>query len=118
METWSGKQLPDPLPPEHFDSHSFRYSWHQVMSKASPALRSEVDGMWYFETHPEVAEYFKQAGVFTYYKKLTTFHQQVAEAFSLSYDGRIVKIGREEFIMDEAVIAEYIGLSRMGDCWF
>jgi hypothetical protein len=88
------------------------------MSKVSPALRSEVDGMWYFEDHPEVAECFKQVGVFTYCEKLTTFHQQVAEAFSLSYDGRIARIGREEFIIDEASIAEYTGLSRTGDCWF
>jgi hypothetical protein len=42
----------------------------------------------------------------------------VVEAFSLSYDGRIAKIGREEIIIDEAAIVEYIGLSRMGDCWF
>jgi hypothetical protein len=82
------------------------------MTKASPALRSEVDGMWYFEDHPEVAECFKQVGVFTYCEKLTFFHQQVAEAFSLSYDGRIARIGREELIIDEASIAEYTGLSR------
>jgi hypothetical protein len=88
------------------------------MSKASPALRSEVDGMLYFEAHLEVAECFKQTEVFTYCKKLTTFHQQVAEAFSLSYDGRIAKIGREEIIIDEAAIVEYTGLSRTGDYWF
>jgi hypothetical protein len=88
------------------------------MEKASPALRSEVDGMWYFEEHPEVAECFKQVGVFSYCEKLTVFHQQVAEAFSLSYDGRVAKIGREEFFIDEASIAEYTGLSRTGSCWF
>ena len=74
--------------------------------------------MWYFEAHPEVAECFRQTGVFTYCEKLTTFHQQVAEAFSLSYDGRIAKIGREEIIIDEAAITEYTGLSKMRDCWF
>jgi chloramphenicol 3-O-phosphotransferase len=84
------------------------------MSKVSPALRSEVDGMWYFEEHPEVAECFKQVGVFSYCEKLTVFHQQVAEAFALSYDGRVAKIGREEFFIDEASIAEYTGLSRTG----
>jgi hypothetical protein len=88
------------------------------MSKSGPALRSEADGMWYFEEHPEVAECFKQVGIFSYCEKLTTFHQQIAEAFSLSYDGRIAKIGREEFIIDEASIAEYTGLSRAGNCWF
>jgi hypothetical protein len=88
------------------------------MSKVSPALRSEADGMWYFEEHPEVAECFKQVGVFSYCEKLTVFHQQIAEAFSLSYDGRVVKIGKEEFIIDEASIAEYTGLPRTGVCWF
>jgi hypothetical protein len=88
------------------------------MSKAGPALRSEVDGVWYLDAHPEVAECFRQTGVFAYCEKLTTFHQQVAETFSLSYDGRIAKIGREEIIIDEAAIAEYTGLSRTGDCWF
>jgi hypothetical protein len=88
------------------------------MSRSGPALRSEADGMWYFEEHPEVAECFKQVGIFSYCEKLTTFHQQIAEAFALSYDGRIAKIGREEFIIDEASIAEYTGLSRTGSCWF
>jgi hypothetical protein len=88
------------------------------MSRSGPALRSEADGMWYFEEHPEVAECFKQVGVFSYCEKLTVFHQQIAEAFALSYDGRVAKIGREEFIIDEASIAEYTGLPRTGVCWF
>jgi hypothetical protein len=88
------------------------------MSKVTPALRSEVDGMWYFEEHPEVAECFKQVGVFSYCEKLTVFHQQVAEAFALSYDGRVARIGKEEFFIDEASIAEYTGLPRTGVCWF
>jgi hypothetical protein len=49
---------------------------------------------------------------------LTVFHQQIAESFSLSYDGRVAKIGREEFIIDEASIVEYTGLPRTGVCWF
>jgi hypothetical protein len=88
------------------------------MSRSGPALRSEVDGFWYFEEHPEVAECFKQVGIFSYCEKLTTFHQQVAETFALSYDGRVAKVGKEEFIIDEASIAEYTGLSRTGSCWF
>jgi hypothetical protein len=88
------------------------------MPKAGPVLRSEVDGVWYLEAHPEVAEFFKQAGVFSYCEKLTNFHQQVAESFAISYDGRSAKIGKEEFIIDEAAIAEYTGLPRSGDCWF
>jgi hypothetical protein len=88
------------------------------MAKSGPALRAEVDGVWYLEAHPEVAEHFKQAGVFTYCEKLTSFHQQLADSFALAYDGRSAKIGKEEFIIDEASIAEFTGLPRTGDCWF
>jgi hypothetical protein len=91
---------------EYLIGHKSRHRLLSVMSRSGPALRSEADGFWYFEEHPEVAEYFKQVGVFSYCEKLTTFHQQVAEAFALSYDGRIAKVGREEFMIDEASIAE------------
>jgi hypothetical protein len=71
------------------------------MSKSGPALRAEIDGVWYLEAHPEVAEFFKHAGAFSYCEKLTNFRQQVAESFSISYDGRYAKIGKEDFIIDE-----------------
>ena len=88
------------------------------MSKSGLALRSELDGVWYLEAHPDVADFFKQVGVFSYFEKLTSFHQQVAESFVIAYDGRSAKIGKEEFIIDEAAIAEYTGLPRSGNCWF
>jgi hypothetical protein len=88
------------------------------MKKVGPNLRTELDGTWYFESHPEVADFFKQVGCFTYCEKLQIFHQQVSKVFSLSYDGRKAIIGKEEFIVDEASIAEFIGLPRTGECWF
>jgi hypothetical protein len=88
------------------------------MSKVGPALRSEVDGVWYLEAHPDVAEFFKQTGVFAYCEKLTKFNQQVAQSFAISYDGRTAKVGKEEIIIDEAAIAKYTGLPRSGDYWF
>jgi len=88
------------------------------MAKSGFALRAEVDGVWYLEVHPDVVEFFKQAGVFAYCEKLTSFHQQVADSFAIAYDGRSVKIGKHEFIIDEASIAEFIGLPRTGDYWF
>jgi hypothetical protein len=90
----------------------------RAMKKAGPALRTELDGTWYLEAHLEVAEFFKQVGCFTYCEKLQTFHQQVSEVFALSYDGRKAIIGKEEFIVDEASIAEITGLPRTGECWF
>jgi hypothetical protein len=72
------------------------------MKKAGPALRTELDSTWYLEAHPEVADFFKQAGCFTYCEKLQSFHRQVSEVFALSYDDRKAIIGKEEFIVDEA----------------
>jgi hypothetical protein len=88
------------------------------MPKAGPTLRSELDGTWYLEAHPEVVEFFKLVGVFSYCEKLEDFHQQLLEAFSLSYDGRRVVIGKDEFVVDEEAITEITGLPRTGDCWF
>jgi hypothetical protein len=86
------------------------------MSKSGPALRAEIDGVWYLEAHPDVAEFFKQEAVFPYYEKLTNFHQQVVESFAIAYDGRFAKIGKEEFIIDETSIAEFTGLPRTRYC--
>lgn len=88
------------------------------MTKNIPVLRSELEGIGYLETHPEVAEFFKRTGVFSYYEKLDTFHQQIVEAFAVTFDGRSAKIGKEEFIDDEAAIHECTGLPRIGECWF
>jgi hypothetical protein len=88
------------------------------MLKAGPVLRAEVDGVWYLEAHPEVAEFFKQTGVYTYCEKLADFHQQVSETFASSYDGRTTTVGKEQFVVDEVAIAEFTGLPRTGDCWF
>jgi hypothetical protein len=49
---------------------------------------------------------------------MVDFHQQVSETFSSSYDGRTTTVGKEQFVVDEASIAEFTGLPRIGDCWF
>jgi hypothetical protein len=68
--------------------------------------------------HPEVTDFFKQAGYFTYCDKLQSFHQQVSEVFALSYDGRKAIIGKGEFIVGEASIAKFTSLPRTGEYWF
>jgi hypothetical protein len=88
------------------------------MPKAGPVLRVELDGVWYLEAHPEVVEFFKQVGVYSYCEKMAEFHQQVSESFSILYDGRVATVGKEEFVVDEAAIAEFTGLPRTRDCWF
>jgi hypothetical protein len=88
------------------------------MLKAVPVMRDEVDGVRYLEVHPEVAEFFKNTRVYTYCEKLADFHQQVSKTFARSYDGRTTTVGKEQFVVDEADIVEFIGLPRIGDCWF
>ena len=88
------------------------------MAKSSLALRTELDGLWYLKSHPQVSEFFKLSGVYAYCEKLTSFHQQIAESFSQGYNGKTIKIGKEEFFIDEAAIADYTGLPRTGECWF
>jgi hypothetical protein len=88
------------------------------MPKAGPFRRDELDGVFNLEVHPEVVDFFKRTGVYTYYEKLADFHQQVSKTFSISYDGRTTIVGKEQFVVDEAAIAEFTGLSRTSDCWF
>ena len=88
------------------------------MAKTNLPLRTELDGVWYLESHPQVADFFKSSGVFDYCEKLTSFNQQLAESFAQGYNGRTVKIGKEEFHIDEAAISECTGLPRTGQCWF
>ena len=82
------------------------------MAKTNLPLRAELDGVWYLDAHPQVAEHFKTAGVYRYCEKLTSFHRQIAEIFAQGYNGRTVKIGPEEFHIDEAAIAECTELPR------
>ncbi len=41
------------------------------MAKSGFALRAQVDGVWYLEAHPEVAQHFKQVRVYSYCENLT-----------------------------------------------
>jgi len=90
----------------------------QLMAKTNLPLRTELDGVWYLESHPQVAEFFKSANIFDYCERLTSFNQPLAEAFAQSYNGRTVKFGREEFHVDEAAISECTSLPRTGQSWF
>ena len=42
----------------------------------------------------------------------------MAEAFALSFDGSKVVIGREEFLIDEALSSEVTKLPCRGEKWF
>jgi hypothetical protein len=88
------------------------------MRRGETALRKELNDIRYLESHPEVCQLFKDAGCYRFCEKLQSSHQQVAEAFSLTFDGRKVVIGQDEFIVDEALIAEVTELPRTGESWF
>ena len=83
-----------------------------------PALRRELGEIIYIESHPEVCQFFRDVGCYRFCEKIQGSHQQVAEEFALSFDGSKVLIGKEEFQVDETLIAEVVELPRTGEKWF
>ena len=79
-----------------------------------PALRKELGDTGYLESHPKVCNIFKDSGCYRFYENIQGSHQQVAEAFALSFDGSKALIGREEFQVDEAVIVEVTEVQGLG----
>ena len=61
---------------------------------------------------------FKDAGCYNFCKKLQSSLQQVAEAFSLNFNGKKAIIGRDEFEIVETLIAEVTELPMTGEKWF
>ena len=80
-----------------------------------PALRQELGNIGYLESHPEVCQLFKDSGYYRFYEKIQGSHQQVAEAFALSFSGSKAVIGREEFQVDEALIEEVTEIPNTGE---
>ena len=72
----------------------------------------------YLEAHLEVCKLFQDVGYYTFCEKIQGSHQQVAEAFSLSFDGSKAVIGKEEFHIDETLITEVTELPITGEKWF
>ena len=58
------------------------------------------------EAHLEVCKLFQEVGCYKFCENIQGSHQQVTEAFSLSFDGSKVVIGKEEFHIDETLITE------------
>ena len=85
------------------------------MRKEGPALRQELGDINYLESHPEVCQFFKDVGIYRFCEKIQGSHQQVAEAFALSFDGSKVLIGKEESLVDETLIAEVTELPKIGE---
>ena len=88
------------------------------MKKGEPTLWKELGDISYLESHPEVCQFFKDPGCYRFCEKIQGSHQQVAEAFSLSFDGSKALIGKEEFLVDETLIAEVTELPRTREKWF
>ena len=65
------------------------------MKGGGPALRKELGDISYLESHPEVCRLFKDLGNYRFFQKIQGYHQQVAEAFALTFYGSKAVIGRE-----------------------
>ena len=67
------------------------------MKRGGPTLRKELGDIGYLESHPEVCQLFKDACCYRFCEKIQGSHQQVAEAFALTFDCTKAVISREEF---------------------
>ena len=65
------------------------------MKKGGPALRHELEDISYLEAHLEVYRLFQEVGCYRFCETIQGFHQHVAKAFSLSFDGSKAVIGKE-----------------------
>ena len=65
------------------------------MKKGGPTLRKELGDINYLEAHPKVCKLFQDAGCYKFCENIQGSHQQVAEAFALSFDGSKAVIGKE-----------------------
>ena len=83
-----------------------------------PTLRQELGDIIYLESHPEVCQFFIDAACYRFHEKIQRSHQQVAEAFTLSFDGSKALIEKEEFQVDETLIVEVVELPRTREKWF
>ena len=88
------------------------------MKKGGPALRQELGDISYLESHPEVCQFFRDTGYYRFCEKFQGSHQQITEAFALSFDGTKEIIGEEDFMVDETLIAEVTKLPRTREKWF
>ena len=84
------------------------------MKKGGPTLRRDQGDISYLEAHPKVCKLFQEVGCYNFCEKIQGSHQQVAEAFSLSFDGSKAVIGKEEFHIDETLITEVTELPCIG----
>ena len=78
----------------------------------------ELGDISYLEAHPKMCQLFKDARCYKFCEKIQGSHQQVAEAFALSFDASKVVIGKEEFLIDETIITEVTKLRSIGEKWF
>jgi hypothetical protein len=88
------------------------------MKKGGALLRKELNDITYLESHPEICQMFRDAGCYRFCEKLQGFHQGVAEAFALTFDGAKARVGTIEVQVNEAIVAATTKMPRTGERWF
>jgi hypothetical protein len=88
------------------------------MKKGGTLLRKKLNDITYLEAHLEIFQMFKDGGYYRFCEKLQRFHQGVAEALALTFDGAKAKVGTIEVQVDEAIVAAATEMPRTGERWF
>jgi hypothetical protein len=82
-------------------------------------LMKDLDSIQYLQSHPNIHQYFSDAGCLTYVEMLQEgYHQGITEAFEKSYDGNKATVFPLQIQVDEATIASATGMPRIGKKWF
>jgi hypothetical protein len=69
--------------------------------KGRQLLRKELDNLSFLQSYPELHKCFLDAGCMTYVERSQEgCHQEIAEVFAKSYDGRKDTVGSLELIVD------------------
>jgi hypothetical protein len=85
------------------------------MKKGGDLLRKDLNDITYLESHFEICHMFRNFGCYKYCEKLQGFHQGVAKAFALTFDGSKAKVGKIELQVYEAIVAVATDIPRFGE---
>ena len=76
------------------------------MNKGGYLLRRDLNDITYLESHLEIFQMFRDVGCYKFCEKLQGFHQGVAEAFALTFDGAKAKVGKSEVRVNEPLLQQ------------
>ena len=76
-----------------------------------------IDTSWAMK-FPQCAALFREAGWFSFFKRITGFNVEVSHYFSQNLINGVVTFNTLKFELIEGLVAEAVGISMDGESWF